>query len=142
MPSVPTTLVALACLTVLASAQPGRISHYTHHWTGAASNIQDSYTNIADTGSMNSFTGGSVVGSGNATATFFVSGDYNTIGAITITGSENATIQVYISGDWNVLSGVTITGSANSNTIINIQGSNNSVGGLVVTSSGDSLVSL
>ena len=67
MQSITTTIVMLACLTLLASTQSGRPSIISSHWTGAATNIQDSQTTITDSGSGNVFTAGSVVGSGNAT---------------------------------------------------------------------------
>ena len=103
------TLAVLACLTLDASAlsisrtfkqlalqQIVRKSYIDPHWTGAATNIQDSFTNITDGGLFNTFVGGSVVGSGNSSTELIVTGSNNSIGAVTVTNSENSTVKIYV----------------------------------------------
>ena len=56
------------------------------NYTGSATNIDYSQTNITDLGSGNVFVGGGIVGSGNATILLQISGSNNSIGAVTIRG--------------------------------------------------------
>ena len=89
------TLAVLACLTLEASTlhnnkyRPMQVyqrkNYISSNWTGAATNIQDSWTNITDGGEYNAFIGGSVVGSGNSSTEIIVTGSNNTLGAITVT---------------------------------------------------------
>lgn len=81
------------------------------HFTGIVKSTSCSQMIVIDSGASNTFTGGTITGSGNCTVVLNVAGNSNTITSPSFFCSGNAVIHVNILGNSNVLTGLTLNGA-------------------------------